>query len=164
MAGFPKSGHIYHSMVKEVFNLPPLVLKARHLSGSANLQKHYVDVPERWLPQVWDWLWKMNLLSLVFISINSLRTFTKSPHSRLSYSGYFLNPLTGVQLQSTFATIYEKPGIWDKQAMRAMCVFSTSGQTLSNFRFFHIHVQEPFFYLLSSVMEANGKLLRHLFM
>ena len=38
-----------------------------------------------------------------------------------------------------------KPGILSKHAYGAMCIYSTSGQKLSNFSFCHIHVKEPFY-------------------
>ena len=45
---------------KELFNLPPLVLKARHLSGSAFCMSiNIIGVSEQalgWLPLDWDWL------------------------------------------------------------------------------------------------------------
>ena len=39
--------------------MTPLVLKARHLSGSAFCMSIYIGVPEQalgWLPLDWDWL------------------------------------------------------------------------------------------------------------
>ena len=53
-----------------------------------------------------------------------------------------------------------KPGVWDKRTIRAMHVFSTLSQYLSNFSFSRLLIQKPFFYLLPSVMKAKHKLLR----
>ena len=41
--------------------------------------------------------------------------------------------------------IWKKPSVWDQCAIRAMRVYSTSGQKLSKFRFCHIYVKQPFF-------------------
>ena len=58
--------------INELFNLPSLVLKARHLSGSAFCKSMYIGVPEQalgWLPLGLGL--EMNLLSfhvLLYIS------------------------------------------------------------------------------------------------